>query len=313
MHTLTRHLDRTMTAEDISVFQVNVGLRCNLACRHCELDCSPDRREIMGWSVQEAILDAADKVHPALVDITGGAPELNPHLKRFIRLLRQSHTVQVRTNLTAMTVEGLDELPDFFALHRVHLVASMPCYLDENACQTNGNGMFKSSLDVLRRLNQLGYGTDEHLQLDLIFNQPLGPFVTEAQQRMENAYRDELSERHGITFNRLITSTNVSLARYLELLRVHDMEEEYMQLREASCNGSNIPALMCRHQINIGWDGTLYDCDYNQALNLPSNHGEGAHIKLFDPDAMEHRRIVTGTHCFACASCCTPEALPERS
>lgn len=303
MNPCIKQLDQRLLAQDIDILQVNVGLRCNLSCRNCYLDCTPGHREIMGWHVQESVVEAADDLRPALIDITGGAPELNPHLKRFIRLLRQTHTVQLRTNLTAMTIEGLDELPDFLALHKVRIIASLPCYLDEKNCETSGGGQYKSSLDVLRRLNQLGYGTQEDLEIDLVFYHPLGPYPPMDQSLLEKAYTKELHERHGVVFNRLFTISNIPLARYLELLRVSDYEEEYMQLMESSYNASNIPAMMCRHQMNVGWDGTLYDCDFNQALGIPMNHGVSANIMTYDLNELRHRQIMTGAQCFACATC----------
>ncbi|NJB67425.1 radical SAM/Cys-rich protein [Desulfobaculum xiamenense] len=302
MTPFARHLDQRLTAQDIEVLQVNMGLRCNLACHTCHLECSPGRREIMGWSVLESVIAAADALRPALVDITGGAPELNPNIKRFIRILRGTHPVQVRTNLMGMTIDGLDDLPDFFALHKVRLVASLPCSLDEAAVREHGNGLYRSSIDVLKRLNQLGYGHDEALGLDIVFNHPLGPYHQPGQRALAEACKRELDERFGITVNRLFTITNVPLNRYLELLRVHDMEDEYMQLAESSFNATNLPGLMCRHQVNVGWDGTLYDCDFNQALGLPTNHGAPCHISQFDAELLRGRSIVTGPHCFACTA-----------
>jgi len=290
-------------ADDLSILQVNVGLKCNQACIHCHLSCSPARDESMSWETMQRVLSLADQIKPSVVDITGGAPELNENLKEFILQLKSAgFTVQVRTNLSAMVEPGLTDFPEFFAEHKVGLVASMPCYLEENVTAMRGGECFAKSVSVLRRLNELGYGLADGLTLDLVFNPAVGPNLPPSQSALEADYKREMNERYGILFNRLLTITNVPIGRYLDELKEKGQDRQYMELLADSFNPATVDGLMCRHQVNIGWDGRLYDCDFNQALGLPVNHGAPDHIVDFDLKQMVHRQVVTGKHCFACTA-----------
>ena len=249
-----------------------------------------------------AALDAAVKARAALIDVTGGAPELNPHLRRFIQAIRSAgQAAQVRTNLTVLLEKGLEGMIQFFRSHRVALVASMPCYLEENVTAQRGPGVHQRSIEAIRGLNDAGYGRDDQLQLNLVYN-PAGASLPPDQSDLEGDYRHELAERFGITFTRLITITNMPLGRFGRQLRNEGREEEYLELLQRSFNPATVKGLMCRHQVSIAWDGTLYDCDFNLALRYPVDHGAPDHLRRFDPLALRHRRIVTGRHCFGCTA-----------
>jgi radical SAM/Cys-rich protein len=289
-------------SQGLETLQVNVGIKCNQQCSHCHQEASPERREMMDWPIMEEVLRAAEEVRPRLVDLTGGAPELNPHFRPFVAALRkQGHPVQVRTNLTVFFEPEMEDLPRFFHEHQVQLVASLPCYLQENVCAQRGEGVYRKSIEAIRALNRLGYGSRPELSLNLVYN-PGGPFLPPAQSALEEDYRRELGSRFGIVFTRLLTITNVPLGRFRNELRRQKQESEYLRLLRDSFNPLTVPALMCRHQVSVGWEGTLYDCDFNLALGLPVNHGAPDHILSFKPQELESRRIVTGEHCFACAA-----------
>jgi radical SAM/Cys-rich protein len=286
----------------LEILQVNLGLKCNQKCHHCHLEASPQRREMMDWSIMERVLEAAKETQCQLVDLTGGAPELNPHFSRFVTRLRQDgHPVQVRTNLTVLQEPGMKDMPEFFRDHQVQLAASLPCYLEENVCAQRGKGVYEKSIAAIRRLNNLGYGSDPGLPLNLVYN-PGGPFLPPPQAALEADYRRELKERFGIAFTRLLTITNTPLGRFRAELVRQNQEGGYLQLLRTSFNPQTIAGLMCRHQISVGWDGTLYDCDFNMALGLPVNHGAPDHIRSFRLTDLMMRRIVTGDHCFACTA-----------
>jgi radical SAM/Cys-rich protein len=286
----------------IETLQVNLGLLCNQRCAHCHLEASPQRDEIMGWDIMELVLKAAKSARCQLVDLTGGAPELNPHFRRFIAALRREGlTVQVRTNLTVLLEPGMEEMPEFLRKHKVRLVASLPCYLEENVRAQRGPGAYEKSIAAIKILNALGYGSDPELPLNLVYN-PGGPFLPPPQSALEEDYRRELGQRFNITFTCLLTITNMPLGRFrTELIRKKE-QEDYVQLLRKSFNPHTVKGLMCCHQLSVGWDGTLYDCDFNLALGLPVNHGAPDHILYFKPRKLRTRRVVTGEHCFACTA-----------
>jgi radical SAM/Cys-rich protein len=289
-------------ADGIDVIQVNVGLRCNQSCAHCHLSSSPENREIMGWPVMKKILGIARSSDPGTVDITGGAPELNPNLTYFIeRLAAMTIRIQVRTNLTALLEPGNERLPEFFRDKKVKLVGSLPCYLEENVAAQRGEEVYGKSVEAIRVLNSLGYGTDPDLELNLVYN-PVGAFLPGDPSDLEKAYRRELHERFGISFTNLLTITNMPLGRFKEQLKREGGLEKYVSLLSDSFNVATVNGLMCRHQIHVGWDGTLYDCDFNLAMDLVMNHGAPDHIDKWKLDDVVHRRIVTGAHCFGCTA-----------
>lgn len=286
----------------IDILQANLGFRCNQQCTHCHLEASPNRKEAMGWSTMKLFLEAAKRIRCQLIDLTGGAPELNPNFRRFVTTLRrEGHPVQVRTNLTVLLEPGMEDMPQFLREHQIRLVASMPCYLEENVCAQRGQGVYEKSIAAIKRLNALGYGSNPELPLDLVYN-PGGPFLPPPQPVLEEDYRRELGNRFGITFTRLLTITNMPLGRFRKGLNQQNQERHYMALLRKSFNPQTVEGLMCRHQLSVGWDGTLYDCDFNLALSLPVNHGAPDHIQSFRPKDLRMRRIVTGEHCFGCTA-----------
>ena len=291
-----------LTSKGLDILQINLGYLCNMSCAHCHLGASPDRTEIMEWSTMETILDILKDVPCRLVDLTGGAPEMSPNFRRFVEALSEMDIpVQVRTNLTVLLESGMEDMPEFFKNHGVQIVASMPCYLEKNVRAQRGAGVYEKSIEAIKRLNSLGYGVDPDYQLNLVYN-PCGPFLPPDQNLLEQDYHRELMENYGISFTNLLTITNAPIGRFLKSLHTKGQEVAYMDLLRQSFNPETAEGLMCRHQISIGWDGTLYDCDFNLALGLPVNHGAPCHITDFDLEALVCRQIVTGDHCFACTA-----------
>lgn len=293
---------RTLTAGQIAVVQANIGLRCNLHCRHCHVGASPARRERMSWPTMTAVARLAAAFSGCLVDLTGGAPELHPDFRRFVALLRAAGlAVQVRTNLAVLDEPGQMDTPEFLAEQEVRLVASLPCYLEENVAAQRGAGVYSRSIAALRHLNALGYGRSPELPLDLVYN-PGGPFLPPAQEPLEADYRQEMRARHGIEFTRLLTITNMPTGRFLLDLQARGKAARYQALLQDSFNGQTLEGLMCRHQLCVAWDGTLADCDFNLALGLGLAEGLPANVADLDPAVLSHRPIVTGAHCFACTA-----------
>ncbi len=294
--------DEGLYSVKIETLQVNLGLRCNQQSNHCHLEASPYRKETMEWPTMQLVLKAAKSAGPKLIDLTGGAPELNPNFPRFVKAFcQEGHRVQVRTNLTVLLEPGMEDLPGFFRDHRVQIVASMPCYLEENVCSQRGRGVYDKSIEAIKRLNRLGYGSESGLTLNIVYN-PGGPFLPPSQSVLEEDYRREMGQRFGITFTHLLTITNMPLGRFRQDLVRKKEEENYLQLLRKSFNPQTVTGLMCRHQISVGWDGTLYDCDFNLALALSVNHGAPDHVQSFRIEDLGKRRIVTGEHCFACTA-----------
>jgi radical SAM/Cys-rich protein len=288
----------------ISTIQVNVGLVCNQECRHCHVAASPKRKESMNWQTMVKVIGIARGIGCKRVEITGGAPELNPYFKSFVGLLRdEGITVQLRSNLTVMTEPGMEEIPVFLKEQRVELVGSLPCYLEENVNAQRGEGTYKKSMQALRELNELGYGTSPDLPLDLVYN-PVGAHLPPEQASLEVDYRRELGSRFGVVFTKLLTITNMPIGRFLTDLRREKKADAYMSTLVNAFNPAALEGLMCRYQISIDWQGRLYDCDFNLALGLCVNHGAPDHIDRFDATQLVERRIVTGDHCFGCTAGC---------
>ena len=287
---------------DIETIQVNIGLKCNLECVHCHVVSSPRRKEMMDWETMEQVIVAAEKANAKLVDITGGAPEMHPQFRRFVKTVREKgFSVMVRTNLTILLEPGFETLPDFFREQSVQLCASLPCYLEENVDTQRGTGVFDGSIKALKCLNSYGYGIAPHLPLNLVYN-PVGPTLPPDQSELEVDYREELGSKYGIAFTHLLTIANMPIGRFRSDLKRENGLEVYNQLLRESFNPATLDGLMCRHQINIGWDGRMYDCDFNLALKAPVAKKLPQHIKDFDPDLFARRRIVTGSYCFGCTA-----------
>jgi radical SAM/Cys-rich protein len=289
---------RGLTLETV---QVNIGLRCNLACRHCHVESGPKRAEEMDQPTMRAVLSAARRARARTIDITGGAPEMHPRFRWFVdAALAQGLQVMVRTNLTILLAPGYDDLPSWLAARRVHLVASMPCYLEVNVDQQRGMHVYQNSIEALRRLNALGYGIEAELPLDLVYNAG-GAQLPGSQRELEAAYRKELGARFGISFTRLYALANLPIGRFLRDLERQGEAAAYDELLRAAFNPATLPGLMCRHQLHVGHDGTMYDCDFNYALGLPVR-GPVRHVRDFDPARHRGRAIATGEHCYGCTA-----------
>jgi radical SAM/Cys-rich protein len=292
-----------LRATGIEVLQVNVGKLCNQTCRHCHVDAGPERREVMSRETMAVCLDVLARTGIPTLDITGGAPEMNPHFRWLVAEARELGCQIIdRCNLTILLAPGYDDLPAFLAEQRVEVVASLPCYLAENTDAQRGGGVFDKSIAALRRLNALGYGRpDSGLTLTLVYN-PLGPTLPPPQPGLEDAYRRELAGRYGVVFNRLYTITNMPISRFLDDLVREGRHEEYLEKLIAAYNPAAVAGLMCRTTLSVGWDGRLYDCDFNQMLDLGLLANLPRHIRDFDADALAGRRIVTGPHCYGCTA-----------
>jgi radical SAM/Cys-rich protein len=287
--------------EGIDWLMLNVGLRCDLACAHCHHGCSPARTEVMSREIMLDSLALAEKVRPALIDITGGEPELFGHLPELISRARGAgFAVRVRTNLVALASTDAVDLPGLFAEQRVSLLASLAgTSAAETADQRGSEAVWHTSLGVLRNLANLGYGTGEGLVLDIAYNPPLGQ-LARPQRDVESEFRAVL-EPLGVRFDSLLTLPNVPVGRYGRQLRADGSFDEYVSLLTDAFNPSTTPALECRHGLEIAWDGTLWDCDFNLGAGVPPAAGPlTLAAALADPSALEDRRIGFGPHCFAC-------------
>lgn len=301
------HLDRIgllpLHATGITVFQINVGKLCNQTCRHCHVDAGPDRTESMSEETAEQCIRALAQTDIPTVDITGGAPELNPNFRWLVAQARGlGRHVMDRCNLSVLLIPSQADLAEFLAAHRVEIIASLPSYRASQTDAQRGDGIFEKSIEALRRLNQLGYGQPESgLALNLVYN-PVGAFLPPKQEAIEAQFRKELRTRHGVEFTHLYTITNMPISRFLEFLVESGNYEQYMERLANAFNPTAAAGVMCRYTISVSWDGTLYDCDFNQMLDLPVGHGVPAHIRDFDPAQLNHRRITTRNHCYGCTA-----------
>ena len=292
-----------LRAAGVETLQVNTGKLCNQACKHCHVDASPARTEIMTRETVEQVIVALRRFRISTLDITGGAPELNPSFRYLVREARAlgAH-VQVRHNLTVMFEPGQDDLPEFFRAHEVEVISSLPYFLAEQTDAQRGRGVFEKSIEALRRLNGAGYGTEgSNLTLNLVYN-PVGAFLPPPQSSIEQDFRRELRKRHGIVFNHLYTITNMPIKRFLDYLRRSGNEERYMSRLIAAFNPATVEGLMCRSLVSVDWTGRLYDCDFNQMLELAVAPELPQTIAEFDPAKFAARRIMTGSHCFGCTA-----------
>ncbi len=288
-----------LRSADVAVLQINLGKLCNQTCRHCHVDAGPDRREIMPQNVVDACLDVLARSGIPPVDITGGAPELHPAFRDIVRRARAlGRHVMDRCNLTVLALPRNDDLPEFLAHHKVEIVASLPHHAARMTDAQRGDGVFEGSVAGLRRLNGLGYGQPGTGRLLNLVTNPVGAFLPAPQRALEQDFRGELGRRHGVVFNSLYTITNMPISRFLEFLAETGNLEAYMQRLLAAFNPAAVPGLMCRTTLSVGWDGALYDCDFNQMLEL----GIGQTIFDVDPDTLQGRAIRVGPHCFGCTA-----------
>jgi len=281
--------------------QVNVGNRCNHLCTHCHVEATPTSTDIMKWELMEEVLKVAEVINPELIDITGGAPELNPSLPRFLKeLVEKNYKVQVRTNLTVLLDPELREQMEMYRDLQIRLVGSLPCYIEADVDVVRGDGVFKKSIQILKELNKIGYGVNPELELDLVFN-PEDASLPPNQSELQATYKERLSSEFGVHFNRLLTITNMPIGRFKKWLQEQGQAKSYQQLLENSFNPDTLDKLMCRHQVCIGWDGKIYDCDFNFAMKLPVKETPESAYKL-DKTSHVTREIVTGPHCYGCTA-----------
>lgn len=292
--------------QELEILQVNLGKLCNLACVHCHVEAGPTKtRENMNRETAEAIVCFIDRAQIKTLDLTGGAPELNPNFRYLVEEAKKRgiHVID-RCNLTVLFVPGQEDLAEFLASHKVEIIASLPCYLKENVDKQRGKGVFDESIKALLKLNELGYGREgSNLILNLVYN-PVGPHLPPAQDKLEEDYKERLKEDWGLVFNSLYTITNMPITRYAKYLKAFNQYETYNQLLINSFNPSTLDGLMCRNTLSVSWDGRLYDCDFNQAQNMQMRNGRLLTIFDFDPRKLEDFKIATGDHCFACTAGC---------
>ncbi len=288
--------------ETLDTLQINVGKLCNQACRHCHVDAGPNRTEVMTRDTMRSILTFLAATDIPMVDITGGAPEVNPHFRYLVKQIqRLGRNIIVRCNLTVIFEPGMEDLPDFYREHEVELVCSLPCYLEENVDQQRGKGVFYDSIEALQRLNSIGYGRpDTGLQLHLVYN-PVGASLPPPQAELEADYKRALGERYGISFNRLFTITNMPISRFNDYLQRRGEYDGYTQTLHDHFNVKTIDRLMCRFLVSVDWEGNIYDCDFNQMLDM---HLSGKQKKLWEvsPGWLIDRRIRIADHCYGCTA-----------
>ncbi|MFN7938005.1 MAG: arsenosugar biosynthesis radical SAM (seleno)protein ArsS [Bryobacteraceae bacterium] len=292
-----------LEATGIGVMQINVGKVCNQRCAHCHVDAGPERRETMTRETAELCIDVLRRTDIPVVDITGGAPELCAEFRYLVTEARKlGRRVIDRCNLTILLVPSQADLIAFLAAHEVEIVASLPCYLESNVDGQRGEGVYAKSIEALRRLNAAGYGIPgSSLRLNLVYN-PTGPSLPPAQEALEADYQRELQARHGVSFHSLYVMANMPISRFLGSLQAHGKYEVYMEKLAGAFRAEAARGVMCREMVSVGWDGTLYDCDFNQMLEMPVGYGSPRHIRDFDAELLRRRRIVTGKHCYGCTA-----------
>jgi radical SAM/Cys-rich protein len=302
-----RHLDAAalhpLTSTGIEIFQVNVGRVCNQTCNHCHVDAGPDRDEVMSQETAELAMRALAATAIPTVDITGGAPELAPCFRYLVEESRRlgRHVID-RCNLTILLAPRFEDLPEFFARHRVEVICSLPHYRQSSTDRQRGEGVFERSIEALERLNAVGYGREgSGLRLVLVTN-PVGAFLPAGQTSLEAEWKREMKRLYGITFDALFTITNLPISRFLEWLEQSGNLEGYMQKLVDSFNPAAARGVMCRNTLSIGWDGRLFDCDFNQMLDMEVGFGAPRHLRDFDLAELDQRRISTARHCFGCTA-----------
>lgn len=289
---------------NLEILQVNLGYRCNLSCTHCHVNAGPKRTEEMSWHTAQQVLEVVRKRRPAVLDMTGGAPELNAHFRWLVEQSRAEGVEVIdRCNLTILQEPGQESLADFLADQGVRVVASLPCYSEQNVDAQRGKGVFEDSIEGLKTLNALGYGRQgSGLILDLVYN-PGGAFLPPSQQALEQQYKERLAAEFDIQFNSLLTLANMPISRFGSMLVSKGQFEEYMGLLRSSFNAGNLSGLMCRNTISVDWQGYLYDCDFNQMLNIPLQHGGGGrHLTDLLQADLSGNPVVVADHCFGCTA-----------
>lgn len=289
----------------VDTLQVNLGRYCNLACIHCHVESGPTRTEMMSRETVDGVLRFLTGTNIPILDITGGAPELHPDFDYLVESARSlERHVMDRCNLTVIFEPGKQYLPIFFKEHAVELVCSLPCYSQENVDKQRGKGTFDASIRALQILNQIGYGQpDSNLILNLVYN-PVGPHLPPPQAQLEQDYRRILREEFGLMFNHLFCLTNMPITRYATHLKLRGEYDRYMELLETSFNATTVDQVMCRNLVSVGWEGSIYDCDFNQMLDLPIRDADGKALNILSSslDQLLNPPIAVGNHCYACTA-----------
>tara|TARA_Y100000589_G_C27140877_1_gene624652 strand:+ start:558 stop:1490 length:933 start_codon:yes stop_codon:yes gene_type:complete len=289
--------------EFIDTLQINIGYKCNQACKHCHVNSSPSRTEMMSDEIIDLIPQVIYKYKIKTLDITGGAPELHPKFKSLIlSLKKQDIQIIDRCNLTIFFEKGFEDLPYFLADNKVIITASLPCYEKDNVEKQRGTGVFDKSIKAIKILNNLGYGnSNTKLQLNLVYN-PINPTLPPPQEKLENDYKKRLFQKYKITFNKLYTITNMPINRYEDFLKMTGELEQYFDLLKANFNQQNLKNLMCKKTISVDWEGKIYDCDFNQQIKLNSTDGPKNIFELLNYNSSFDYQIAANNHCFACTA-----------
>tara|TARA_X000001036_G_scaffold224069_1_gene209671 strand:+ start:169 stop:1131 length:963 start_codon:yes stop_codon:yes gene_type:complete len=289
----------------LQTLQVNLGYLCNQSCTHCHVNAGPNRTEVMTSDTVDAVIDFLDENQVKRLDLTGGAPELNPYFRHLVIAARALNVEVIdRCNLTVLLETGQEDLAEFLASQEVEIVASLPCYSEENVNSQRGKGVFHDSIMALRQLNRLGYGdANSGLQLNLMYN-PIGPFLPPSQKALEVDYRQHLDDRYGVQFSQLFTLVNMPIQRFGSTLVSKGEFEDYMTLLRDNFSAENLSRVMCRELISVDWQGFVYDCDFNQMLGLPLliDGNKRPHIRDIRPVNLEGRSIGVADHCYGCTA-----------
>lgn len=294
----------TIHRERIETVQVNLGYKCNQSCLHCHVNASPDRKESMSKNTMDQVRAFIKRVGAKTVDLTGGAPELNPHFRDFVRHLRDDNVSIIdRCNLTILSEPDQSDLAQFLADQQITVIASLPCYTEDNVDAQRGNGVFQRSIKGLQMLNELGYGQDESgLALNLVYN-PTGPFLPPPQNTLQTEYKEHLWKHYGVIFNSLLTITNMPIKRFGSTLVSRKQFDTYMSLLKKNFDEKNLSSVMCKTLVSVDWEGYLFDCDFNQMLELNIENGNRKiNVSDLESDTLSGRKISVKDHCFGCAA-----------
>lgn len=300
--TLTQHNLPALTRNKLTDLQINLGYLCNQACEHCHVEAGPKRTEIMTWDTMQKILDWAEKSNIKSVDLTGGAPEMNPNFKRFIIAFKQMGAgIISRCNLTILMEPGYEDLAQWYADNKIKLVSSLPCYTKENVEKQRGKGVFGKSIEALQKLNEAGYARSADLPLDLVYN-PGGAYLPPAQASLEQEYKKRLKQDFDIDFSNLFTITNLPIKRFEHFLARTGQLESYQSLLVENFNPCTVDALMCKTLVSVDWQGDVYDCDFNQMLKMPLPGETNKMAWELDANALKGKNIAVAKHCYGCTA-----------
>ncbi len=290
--------------DSLEILQVNLGNVCNQVCKHCHVKASPDGQNVMDTARVEDVMIFLNNNRGLVLDITGGEPSMHPEIKRLIDFATPiTKDILLRTNLTALTDDNYKYLLDVYKKNKVKLIASMPCYMQENVDCQRGEGSFEKSILALRTLNKIGYGKNENLKLNLVYN-PKGAFLPPDQKQLEKDYKKSLKENHGVMFDSLYTMINVPLGRFAEFLKTEHQYEKYMQILKNNFDTANLDNIMCKNLISVNWQGKIYNCDFNQTADTPIKNSKNTAINIrnLNLEDLKNTNIETSDHCFACTA-----------